>query len=730
MSGDRSKSAPRFVDDLLGGSAAMLVAFPSAIAFGLLVYASLGASHATQGAMYGMIGALSLGIVAAVFGGRPGNISAPCAPAAAVLAALVMEIAGGRSPEQVIAILGLVSLGAAAIQILIGILGGGRLIKFIPYPVVSGYLAGVGLLIVGSQLGKLVSLPAEVGRWSGLTSPGLWSWKAGLIGGVTMLVMLVTPKVTKKVPAPILGLVAGILTYGGLALAYPELRILSENALVIGSLGGGGLTLESFLARFRGIGELGVADLGAAAVPALTLAVLLSIDSLKTSVLVDSLTRSRHDSDRELRAQGLGNATAALLGGMPGAATAGPTLVNVSSGGRTRRSGIVTGVMSLAAFVALAQLVAWVPQAALAGILIVIGFRMVDTHSFDLLKRKSTVLDFFVVAAVVATALLVNLIMAAAVGLVLSIVLFVREQIRGNVVRRWLPGSALSSKKRRLPEQKDLLLREGGEGIALFQLQGNLFFGTTDQLFSELESHIAAGRTVILDLSRVGFLDFTAGRMIHQIAEQLEENGGVLALASLNDELTPYLKHFDVIGSEGSAKVFPDADEALGWAEDRILEAAGLLEHVSAPPLSLSESYLFQELSPEQLTVVQEVVEERTYAPGERIFSCGDPGETLFMVRRGSVRIVLPLEGEATKHLATFGRANFFGDMAFLSPSPRSAHAEAVTETQVFSLSREASIGLAADHPEIGSLLFARLGKALARRLRTTNAEVRSLADA
>ena len=721
----------RLIDDLLGGTAATLVAFPSALAFGLLVYSGLGSELAQQGALYGMIGALTLGIVAASLGGRPGNVSAPCAPAAAVLAALVGDLltGSGRTPEQALAILGLVGLGAAGVQLLVGVLGGGRLIKFIPYPVIAGYLAAVGLLIVLSQLPKLLALPPDTGLASGLLDPSAWRYEALLVGAVTVAGMLLAPKLVSWLPAPILGLALGIATYGVLCLIEPSLRTLEGNPFVIGSLGEhASISLSGVLERFRSLGSLSRSDLGAALIPTLTLAVLLSIDTLKTSVLVDSLTHSRHDSDKELRAQGIANLTASLLGGMPGAATTGPTLVNVSSGGRTRRSGIVAGVMALLAFVALSKLIAWVPLAALAGILIVIGARMLDRRILDLLKRRRTTLDFLVVAAVVVTGLSVGLTIAAGVGLVLAIVIFLRQQIQSDVVRRWLPGCAISSKNRRLPDQRAHLKQEG-ERIVLFQLQGSLFFGTTDQLFSQLEPHIAAGRLVILDLSRVGFLDFTAGRMLHQIEEQLREAGGQLILASLDAELSPYLKHFRVIGGDDGCPVFPDADDALGWAEDQLLDRAGLLAHVSAPPLDLGEVRLFKELTPEQLEAVNEYVGKESYEPGQRIFSCGDLGDTLYLVRRGSVQIVLPLEGEGTKHLATFGRGSVFGDMAFLSPGPRSAHAQAVAPTQVFSLSRTDALELTHAHPDIGNGVFANLGVALAERLRDTDQELRLLAE-
>ncbi|MEZ6186393.1 MAG: SLC26A/SulP transporter family protein [Planctomycetota bacterium] len=720
--------APRLLDDLLGGTAAALVAFPSAIAFGLVVFASLGPERAGQGALYGMLGAVALGLVAGALGGRPGNVSAPCAPAAAVLAALTGALVDrDRGPELVLAVLSLAGLAVGALQLLVGILGGGRLIKFIPYPVVAGYLAAVGLSIVVSQVPKLLALPPHTELLPALTQPGLWRPAALTVGGLTIAATLLAPKLTARLPAPIVGLAVGGVAYAALCLVEPALRSV-DNPLVIGRLGEGGSPLPSWAPRWRGLRALQLQDLETALIPATTLGLLLCVDALKTSVLVDSLTRTRHDSDRELRAQGVANLCAALLGGMPGSATAGPTLVNVSSGGRTRRSGIVAGAVALLTLVALSGLLAWVPQAALAGILIVIGLRMVDARTVDLARRRETAFDFCVVLTVVLTAFAVDLIVAAGVGVVLSILLFLRDQIGAHVVRRTLRGQTVSSKNRRLPEQR-ALLRAEGERIVIYQLQGNLFFGTADQLFHELEPQLTAGRIVILDLHRVGSLDFTAGRLLHQIAAQLGEAGGELVFANVDPCQTPYLEHFGVLGPGGCARAFADADDALGWAEDRLLEAAGLLDHPSAPPLALGELSLFQDLSPAQLEAVSEHVSARSFAPGERVFSCGEPGDSLFLVRRGSVRILLPLSGGATKHLATFGRASVFGDMAFLVPGPRSAHAEAETATDVYCLSRAAARALVASHPDVGSSIYARLGAALAERLRDADQELRLLAE-
>ncbi|MCX7147301.1 MAG: SulP family inorganic anion transporter, partial [Sulfuritalea sp.] len=288
---------PRLQDlagDFWGGFAAMLVALPSAIAFGVTIYASLGGSYAAYGALAGILGATAMGLVASSMGGTNRLISAPCAPAAAV-------IFGG--------------------------IGLGRLIKYMPYPVVSGYLSGVGLYVISGQVPKFLGAPAGTHLGHALAHPALWVWQGMAVGAATILAMLFAPRVTQRVPAAILALLAGVLCYFGLAF-FDAALLDPRNPLVIGPLGGsGGGFVDAMAGRWAGVGHLGMADFTVLLMPALTLAVLLSIDTLKTCVVLDALTRSRHDSNRELIGQGLGNITSAVVGGMPGAGTMGATLV-------------------------------------------------------------------------------------------------------------------------------------------------------------------------------------------------------------------------------------------------------------------------------------------------------------------------------------------------------------------------------------------------------------------
>ncbi len=467
------------------------------------------------------------------------------------------------------------------------------------------------------------------------------------------------------------------------------------------------------------------------AVPALTLAVLLSIDTLKTCVVLDALTRSRHNSNRELIGQGLGNVTSAAIGGIPGAGTMGATLVNISSGAQGRLSGVMEGVLALVALLVLAPLISWVPVAALAAILIVIGVRMIDHHSFQFLRQRSTVLDFAVIVAVVVTALTVSLIAASGVGIVLAVGLFIREQIGGTIVRRKTYGNENFSKRVRTHEEMAILVERGGRAVVI-ELQGSIFFGTTNQLYTALEPELKTRDFVILDMRRVQTVDVTAVHMLDQVKDMLAERHGFLIFSQLPQNLPSgrdMEQYFDQVGlvrPQSPVRLFGELDEALEWVEDHILEEA-LCELGEQEALGLSEIELFQGRKAETLAALEHAMETRSYKIGEKIFACGDSGDELFLIRRGAVRIMLPVSDKQSHHLGTFGRGAFFGEMAFLDGDARSADAIAFTDTELYALSRKVFDKFADEHKKLALSLMEGVASVLASRLRYTNAELRVL---
>lgn len=718
--------------DFWGGLAAMLVALPSAIAFGVTIYAPLGAAAAAQGALAGILGATALGLVAPAIGGARRLITAPCAPAAAVLSGFAISLQQQLPAATIPLLLVLLTLFAGALQVSFGAVGLGRLIKYMPYPVVSGYLSGVGLYIIASQIPKLLGTPKGTPFWESLVALTNWNWQGIAVGVVTMVVMAGAARITRLVPAAILALAAGILSYLVLGLFDRSLLQVSGNPLIVGPLGGGDSHFAEALAgRWQALGGIGLHELQLLIVPALTLAVLLSIDTLKTCVVLDALTRSRHDSNRELIAQGFGNMAAAAVGGIPGAGTMGATLVNMSSGATSSLSGIIEGALALVAFLAFGALITWIPIAALAGILIVIGLRMIDVGSLHFLTARSTMLDFAVIVSVVAVALSVSLIAASGVGIVLAILLFVREHIDGNVVRRKTYGNQICSKQVRLLEERRILEQHGSETVIL-ELQGSLFFGTTDQLYSTLEPELKVRNYVILDMRRVQSVDITAVHMLDQIKDMLTERNSFLLISHLpknlpsGKDMQHYFDQVGLVRAESPVRVFNELHDALEWVEDRILASVSLAKSENTA-LSLAEFEIFSNRREETLAALESGMVKRSYAAGEKIFSLGDAGDELCLIRRGEVRIVLPIDANQSHHLSTFGRGDFFGEMSFLDGARRSADALAGSDTELFLLSRKAFDTLADEHKKVAMKLLEGVASALSSRLRYANAEIRAL---
>ena len=724
--------------DFWGGLAAMLVVLPSSIAFGVTIYAAIGPGYATMGALAGIIGATVLGLVAPILGGTDRLITTPCAPAAAVLSAFAIEMTGyGVGASTIILLLVLLTVIAGLAQMLLGFVGIGRLIKYIPYTVVSGYMTGVGLIIIGSQIPKFLGAASE-SWWHILMTPDHWDWRALAVGGATVFFTFLGPKLTKLVPGTILGILAGLGTYFGLAeFVDPALWQIEGNPLIIGTMEAQGQGLvASVTGLWKDIGDLRLGEVAGLFGSALTLAVLLSIDTLKTCIVVDQLTRSRHDSDRELVAQGVANICSATIGGIPGAGAMGPTLVNVNSGGRTRLSGILEGVFALVAALALGSFLAWIPVAALAGILIVVGIRMIDREPLHFVQSRATVFDFVVVLAVVVAALTIGLIAASGVGVALAILLFVREQIGGTVVRHKIYVHQTSSTWVRTEAEMQIIESKGDQGV-IFELQGSLFFGTSHQLYSQLEPEFGKRRFMILDLKRVQSMDVTAAHLLVIVRHALQEKGALLILSSIPEalpngsNLREFLEHTGVIiADEGAIRVFPQLDSAIEWVEDRLLgerDAPLAVLEEEEPPLRLQEMEIFSQRKDETLQDLEACLEERHYPAGETIYAKGASGDEIYWIRRGAVRIFLPVGAGRTRHAGTFGRGDFFGGLSFLDNRPRNHDAIAFTDTEVYALSRRNFDLLAEGHKRLGFNMLEGLARTLAIRLRRADQDLAML---
>jgi SulP family sulfate permease len=527
-----------------------------------------------------------------------------------------------------------------------------------------------------------------------------------------------------------------------LGLWDPALRTIEGNNLVVGPLGGtsasggsadalGGLSnfFSSLLLPWQAIADAHLPSLTNLLYPALTLAVLLSIDTLKTCVVLDTLTRSQHDSNRELIGQGIGNLASALCSGMPGAGTMGATLVNISSGARSSTSGMIEGAIVLLAYLLLAPLLSWIPLAALAAILIVVGLRMIDRHSLSLARSRDTQLDFVVVIAVALVAQIFSLIAATGTGLLLAVLLFLRKQIRTHIVRRATFGNQVFSRCERL-EHERTLLEEKGKQTAILGLQGPLFFGTANQLLLASEPYLTGYRYLILDMKWVQSVDLSAVHVLERIRDRLTDSGHQLILSDLPGELPSgenlrrYFDHTGILQEQMRIQVFDELDDALEFIEERWLTEAGLLPRPDQS-VTLRDFDVFRYRKDDTLADLEACMERRSFAPGQKLFTAGDQSDEIYFILKGEVRLDVPLSDGREHHIASHHQGDFIGELGFLDGRTRADSATAVTEVELFSLSRFRFDQIAENHRRLGVTLITEIARVLASRLRQTNDELR-----
>jgi SulP family sulfate permease len=350
---------------------------------------------------------------------------------------------------------------------------------------------------------------------------------------------------------------------------------------------------------------------------------------------------------------------------------------------------------------------------------------------FKLALRRGTRVDFLVIATVVAVAQL-GLILASMVGVAIAILLFIRDQILRSVVASFVHLDAAHSKRKRLIAEREIL-SSNAHLAAVVELQGNLFFGTTDQLLTQLEPDLREARFVILDVRRVQSMDYTAAHLLEQLQTQLSERAGGLVLCGMPSALPDqhnfreYLTQLGLVRAGYGIRVAETLDSALEWVEERILEAAGSAHQGDGRPLDLHHLDLFRGLSDTDLRLLSTWVREVRVGAGQKVFGVGEPGGEIYLVRRGSVRILLPLEGGLRHHLATVGRGSFFGEVSFLDGGRRSADAEAKEATDLYVLSRTHFDSVAGEDAAMAARVFARLASAIGERLRQADAELRIL---
>ena len=532
--------------DILGGLTAAVVALPLALAFG---ETALG----DGGAIYGLYGAVIVGFLAALFGGTPSQVSGPTGPMSVTVAVLVIAILQKESlsslpAEQIVPlIMGAVIVGGI-FQILFGLLKLGKYITLVPYSVVSGFMSGIGFIIIATQLGPLLGIQTDKGVLNGLISlsqnfaPFL---PAVVVSALTMIIVFFAPrKITQWVPSPLLALL--IITPLSV-LIFNDSNLIEKGKDVlprIGNIPEGGLQFSMPDFKYKTLILTG----------GLQLAVLGAIDSLLTSLVADNITQTRHDSNRELIGQGIGNAVGGFFGGLPGAGATMRTVINVKSGGMTPLSGMTHSIVLLIVLVAAGPLASQIPKALLAGILIKVGLDIIDWR-FLLRAHKLSIKTAAVMYGVLLMTVFWNLIWAVLVGVfvanMLTIDSITQTQLEGMDEDNPIDNKSLNNAQ--LPsDEKDLLDKCGGE-VMLFRLKGPLSFGAAKGI-SDRMNLVRNYKILILDITDVPRLGVTATLAIEDMMQEAKNNSRKAFVAGANEKVRERLAKFGVEGIISSRK--------------------------------------------------------------------------------------------------------------------------------------------------------------------------------
>ncbi len=531
----RGYSGKKFVSDLVAGVIVAIIALPLSIALAI----ASGVSPEK-----GLYTAIVAGFVISFLGGSSVNISGPTAAFATIVAGIVAEFG---TDGLVVA-----TLMAGLLLILMGICRFGSLIKYIPYTITTGFTSGIALTIVIGQIKDFLGLTYPEGTHAIETmekleavaaSVGTLNWQALLVGLIGLAILIVWPKISKKIPGSLIAVLVGVII----------VKVFGMEVNTIGDL----YTISRDLPKFA-LPAFDFSGLGDLLPSAFTIAILAGIESLLSCVVSDGMIGDRHNSNTELIAQGAGNIASGLFGGIPATGAIARTAANVKNGGRTPVAGIVHALVLLLILVVLMPYAAWIPMPIIAAILFMVAYNMCEWRQFVRICKTAPAADILVLVATFVLTVVFDLVVAIEVGMVASAILFMKRMSDVTHIRMWTRADELNATDAGR-------LKNIPEGTAVFELDGPMFFATSDKFASiPVRDGVHA---VILRMRNVPALDVSAMRSLDAILRVCREKDMTLILSHVNEQPLAVMKKSGFWDAVGEANFAENIDIALDMAE-------------------------------------------------------------------------------------------------------------------------------------------------------------------
>ncbi len=521
----------QLVSDLVAGVIVAIIALPLSIALAI----ASGVSPEK-----GLYTAIVAGFVIAFLGGSRVNISGPTAAFATIVAGIVAQF--GTSGLVIATIM------AGIILVFMGILRFGSLIKYIPYTITTGFTSGIALTIVIGQIKDFLGLTFPEGMPTvetaekveaiakSITTFNPWALLVGVIG---MAILIIWPKISKKIPGSLIAVVVGVVI----------VKAFNLEVNTVGDL----YTISRELPEFSlpGFSFETVRQL----IPsAFTIAILAGIESLLSCVVSDGMINDKHNSNTELIAQGVGNICSGLFGGIPATGAIARTAANVKNGGRSPIAGIVHAAVLLLILVVLMPYAAWIPMPIIAAILFMVAYNMCEWRQFVKICKTAPKSDILVLVITFVLTVVFDLVVAIEVGMLIAVVLFMKRMADVARIRTWKNADEDSERLKKIPEHTEVI-----------EFEGPMFFASSEKFSSVV---IKEGiTTVILRMRNVPALDATAMRSLYEIYNTCKASGITLILSHTNEQPLSVMKKAGFYDELGDKNFLPNIDEALEYAE-------------------------------------------------------------------------------------------------------------------------------------------------------------------
>jgi len=536
--------------DIFGGVTAAVIALPMALAFGV-------ASGA--GAEAGLYGAILVGFFAALFGGSPTLISEPTGPMTVVFTAVIARLIAS-DPVNGLAMAFTVVIMAGMFQILFGVMRLGKYVTLMPYTVVSGFMSGIGFILIILQIGPLLGQPSPSGGVNAVIEniPALLSgikMNETTLAILTMAVLFFIPKKFKQyLPPPLVALVACTLI-SVIFLAETDVRRIGEIPTGIPAFQ---MPVFSFV-QWKGM-----------LIDAIVLGMLGCIDALLTSVVADSITRKRHNSDKELIGQGIGNIMSGFFGGLPGAGATMGTVVSIQAGARTALSGLVRAGILLIVILWAADLTSIIPLAVLAGIALKVGIDIID---WDFLKRAHRISGkgAFITYGVIFLTVFVDLIVAVGIGLFIANVMTITKlsELQENDVKAITDPDETDLE---LSSREKEILRDANGEILLLYLRGTMIFGSS-RAITRKNSQIGGCHTLVVDITDVKHLGVSAALALEESILEMINAGRSVYIVTTKEQALQRLGKLDVLKNIPEENIIVGREAALESVSSKIKQA-------------------------------------------------------------------------------------------------------------------------------------------------------------